>query len=934
MRLNSLLVGAAAAALAGAALAGPEVGEMVATGQRITPTAAPGASFEALDPELPGLPGYRAGQASAVALSPDARTLLVLTSGFNRWDGPEGKPQADASHEYVFVYDVSGARPVKRQVLQLGDTFLGLAWAPSGRRFYVSGGDQDAVLEFTAGPHGFESGRRFALGHKAGLGIGVKPEAAGLALSPDGRRLLVANLQNDSVSLIDLATGKVVEQDLRPGIIDPKQRGALGGTFPRAVAFTSDTRAWVGAERDRELTALDLVGGRLHVAARVRTRGQPTALLAAPGGRRLYAATDNTDAVLVLDPRSGAVLETIAPAAPKAMERGREALGGVNTNGLALSPDGATLLATNGGENAVAVIRLSSAARGAAVSRAKGDDDDDRPRRERSQVVGLIPTGWYPTAVAADARRLYIVNGKSRPGPNPGDCRGRSLTAAATDVCRPLNGYVWQLEKAGFLSLPVPGPAALGALTRQVAANDRFDSAGRDAAAEATLGEVRARIRHVIYVVKENRTYDQVLGDLGEGDGDPKLNLFPRSLAPNHHALAGQFVDLDRFFDSGESSNTGWQWSTAARTTDFTEREAPVNYGGRGLQYDQEGTNRNVNVTIGGPAARLAANPGTPADPDVLAGPVDVAAPDGPGGAAGRGYLWDAAMKAGLSVRNYGFFGDLARYELNDPNRVPLERDPHAKGLRVYFPTNAALGPVSDPYFRSFDQSFPDYWRVQEWKREFDGYQASGELPRLTLLRLNHDHFGRFGQGIDGVDTVETEFADDDYSLGLIAETVAKSRFAKDTLIFVVEDDAQDGADHVDAHRSLALVIGPYVRRGAVVSHPYTTVNLLRTIEDVLGLAPMGLNDALAEPMAEAFDLKQADWSYTAQVPAILRTTALPLPAATAQAAHHGCKVTTRSAGWWAAAMKGQDFDREDHLNTARFNRALWKGMKGDRLGC
>jgi hypothetical protein len=402
-------------------------------------------------------------------------------------------------------------------------------------------------------------------------------------------------------------------------------------------------------------------------------------------------------------------------------------------------------------------------------------------------------------------------------------------------------------------------------------------------------------------------------------------------MTPNQHALARQFVTLDHLFASGESSNTGWNWTTAGRTTDFTEHEAPVNYAKRGLQYDQEGPNRNVNVGIANHAARKAANALTPDDDDVLAGGADVAAPDGPDGEEGQGYLWDAAIRKGLSLRNYGFFGDLVRYDEQAPNRIPLERDPYAKHLQVFFSAKAALAKVTDPYFRGFDQAFPDYWRVQEWKREFRGYATKGTLPNLTLLRLPHDHTGAFGKGLDKVDTVEAEQADNDYAVGLVVQEVAQSPFAKDTLVFVIEDDAQDGPDHVSSRRTLAQVAGPYVRQHAVVSRPYTTVNFLRTIEDVLGLQPMSMNDSLARPMTELFDLKQAAWSYTAQVPAVLRTTALPLPARTAAAEVEdaGLCHAPRSAAYWAKAMAGLNFAVEDHLDTARYNQALWTGMTG-----
>jgi hypothetical protein len=291
-------------------------------------------------------------------------------------------------------------------------------------------------------------------------------------------------------------------------------------------------------------------------------------------------------------------------------------------------------------------------------------------------------------------------------------------------------------------------------------------------------------------------------------------------------------------------------------------------------------------------------------------------------------------MRAGASVRNYGFFGDLGRYEgkTADKAPIPVERDPWAKRTQAFYPANAELARVTDVYFRGFDQGFPDFWRVQEWKREFEGFSVSGRLPALTLLRLPHDHTGGFDRAIDGVNTVETEVADNDYAVGLVLDTVAHSRYATDTLVFVIEDDAQDGPDHVSARRTAGFVAGPYVRQHAVVSTRYTTVSMIRTIEDVLGLSPNNLNDGLARPMTEVFDLKQLDWTFTAQPAGILRGTKLPLPgrAASEITIAQLCHAP-RSAAYWTRAMAGQDFEAEDRLDTARYNRALWTGMTGKR---
>jgi YVTN family beta-propeller protein len=909
------------------------------TGVRITPEAAEGALFQPLQPNLPSYPEVLAGQAVTTAVSPDGTTLLILTSGFNRTNAPDGRLVPEASTEYVFVYDITGQTPAKRQVLQVSNAFNGLAWHPQGQQFYVSGGVDDTVYVFERRDGVWQAaGTPIALGHPAGHGLEVKPMVAGLAVNASGTRLLVANFANDSVSVIDLAQRVVVaEVDLRPGKVDPAQHGVAGGEYPFWIAIRDDTKAYVSSQRDREVVVLDLRPPVPSVQGRITVGSQPNKLLLNRAQTRLYVANGNSDTVSVIDTNTDRVLEEINTTAPAALFANPQGLKGSNPNSLALSPDERTLYVTNGGSNAVVVIRLrhenARPPTGAAQSPAPAEAEE-----AQSHVLGLLPTGWYPNSVSLsqDGAWLYIVNGKSTAGPNPGACRDTLATSAdALAACRGRNLYIWQLTRAGFLSLPVPTAASLARLSWQVADNNNFPAARQHREGEVMMAFLRRTIKHVMYIVKENRSYDQVLGDLDVGNGDPSLVLFPEPITPNHHALARRFVTLDHFFDSGEVSGDGWNWSTAARTTDFTEKTVPVLYAGRGLTYDFEGTNRNINVGLATLAERQAANPSTPSDPDLLPGTADVAAPDGPQGEAGTGYLWDAALRQGLTVRNYGFFGDLSRYAPKHPAFIPIVRQPFASGQVQFFATKAALQPISDPYFRSYDQKNADFWLFKEWEREFDAYVQHNNLPVLQLVRLPHDHFGSFADAIDGVNTPDSQMADNDYAVGLLVEKVSKSPYKDDTLICIIEDDAQNGADHVDAHRSLAYIVGPYVKQGTVVSTPYTTVHMLRTIEAVLGLEPMGLTDGLTAPMTDVFEQTLRPWTYTAIVPEVLRTTQLPLPP---KRADNSLPATDRvlafsqprgNATSWEEAMAGQDFTVEDDLEEERFNRALWSGLRG-----
>ncbi len=880
-------------------------GTPVPTGFFITPAAAPGAVFEPLNPGLPDLPDFTADHAVAAVPSPDGTTLLVLTAGYNQNNDRNGSRVEAWSREYVFVYDVTGVRPVKRQVLKLPNAFAGLAWRPDGREFYASGGVDDTVVVFRRDDTGFaQAGKPVRLGHRRGLGRNAPPMTGGIGVTADGRRLVVANFQNDSVTLVDTESRRILaELDLRPGRNDPKQRGVPGGEFPLAVAVLKSELAFVASVRDREVVVVALAGDVPRVAGRIALAGQPTALALAADGQRLFVAEDNSDRLTVIDVATRAVLGSVVldvPGGPSP-RFGRGSI----PNGLALAPGGATVYVTCAGLNALAVADVSE------------------PRRLR--VRGFVPTGHYPTAVAVSGggKRLHVVNAKSPAGPAPGACFALpSGTPVPTIPCSANNQYVWQLKKAGFLTLPVPADDVLATLTAQVAANANL-AARRTEAAENTLQFLRAKIRHVIYVVKENRTYDQVFGDIAGANGEPKLCILPEPLSPNHHRIAKGFVLFDNFLVSGETSNMGWNWATAAFASDYAERTGVVNYAGRGMQYDHDGYTRDVPVALDFEARRKH-DRDYPDDRDLLPGPADVAAPDGPGGEPGAGYIWDAALRAKLTLRNYGFFTH---------NVGKAVRDAFARKKVQAEATKAALVPYTDPYFRSFDQEYADFWRLAEWEREFDGYVKQGALPQLELVWINHDHFGNFATAADGVDTVETQMADNDYALGRMLERLARSPFRDDTLVFVTEDDAQSGPDHVDAQRSLALIAGPYVRHGAVVSKRFTTVSLVRTILAILGVRPLGLFDGAADPMVEAFDPAQKEWTYTAIVPEVLRTTKLPLPAKTAENSladtpeRRAFAVPRHDAAWWAAATAGQDFDEVDDLDETAFARTLMEGL-------
>jgi YVTN family beta-propeller protein len=881
-----------------------------------------------LIPFLTDNPGWLAGQAVSTVVSPDRTTLLVLTSGYNLVNytsgSSAGATEPQDSSEYVFVYDISGGLPIQRQVIHVPNTYQGIVFDPGGKAFYVSGGVDDDVHIYAAGPTGLwgeQSGSPVALGHLArasppvglgGVGLAVQPEAAGIAITSDGSKLVVTNYYNDSITLLTKsATGWTVssELDLRPGKINLANSGTPGGEYPVWVSIVGTSTAYVSSVRDREIDVINITGTPA-VTTRIKVKGQPGKMVLNAAQTTLFAAEDESDSVAIVNTATNTLTQEIGVTAPAGILTGALAqLTGNNTNSVALTPDEKHLYVTNANMNDVAVVDLTAL-------------------NAASPVVGLIPTGWYPNSVSfsANGQYAYVANGKSPTGPNRNNCKGGLVYNLPG--CGAANQYDLQLIKAGLQTFATPTTQAqLTAMTEQVVANDNLQRT-ESATDTAMMSFLHQHIQHVIYIIKENRTYDQILGDLGVGNGDPNLTEGGWMTTPNQHYLAYNFVTLDNFYCTSEVSMDGWPWSTSAKSPDIVEKMTSVNYAGRGLANESEGTNRNINVAYPTLLQRLQADPLNPQDPDLLPGTTDTDAPDGPNNQVNTGYIWDQALRAGLTVRNYGFFIDLARYQvLPQPYEslvgIPPDTNPFARSEQVAFSTSASLRPYTDIYFRGFDNIFPDYYRYTEWSRDVD---ANG-LPQLTLLRLMHDHTGNFAQAINGVNTPELQFADNDYAVGLVVQKIASSsQYAGNTLIFVIEDDAQDGGDHVDAHRSIAFVVGPYVKQNAVVSTSYNTVSMVRTMEDILGLSPLNLNDAVALPMTDVFSTTQTTWSFTATPSLYLYNTTLPLPA---QAADLKIPQTTHNAGYWAAATRGLDFSSEDRVNGQDYNRILWKGLMG-----
>jgi YVTN family beta-propeller protein len=736
----------------------------------------------------------------AFALSPDGSDLIVTNNGYD-------KPTLTVVDTRTF--DVRSTVPVE-------EAWLGLAWHPDGRRVYSTGGNQIDEYAYARG----------TLTRLRVIALPKSPTAlgGGLVVTPDGRRVLVV---------------RALEQQLLDVALD-------SGRVTRTIALPAEAYTCL-LSRDGKRLFVSLWGGArvlLFDAASLEKVGEvgvgehPNAMALSPSGDRLFVACANTNAVWVVDTASMKATEQIGvamfPHAPA----------GTTPNSVAVSPDGRTLLVANADNNTVAVIDVSEAG--------------------RSHVSGFIPTGWYPTAARfdRDGRQVYVLSGKGLSSlPNP---RGPNALTGRKGQ------YIAGLLKGALSVLPFPQGETLARMTATAIRLSPYSDAVRLAPAGAPVGspipgEVGrpSPIKYVFYIIRENRTYDQVFGDLAQGDGDPSLCVFGAGITPNAHALAREFTLFDNFFVNAEVSYDGHAFSTGAYATDVVEKIWPANYANRGGAYLSEGggTMRNAYGNVAAPA---------------------------------EGYIWDACHRAGISVRSYGEFvlhGDDFRDKTS-----PLEAT--VPGL---------VGAIS-PTFAPFDMDISDQARTDAWLQEFKAFEATGGLPRLTVMRLPRDHTA--GTRVGSV-TPRSMVADNDLALGRIVDAISHSRYWKESAIFVLEDDAQNGPDHVDAHRSVLLVASPFVRRGAVDHTLYTTTGVLRTIELVLGLPPMTQYDAGATPLYNAFMAQPDTRPY-----AVL-------------AARYPLDERNEPGAPGAAESAAMDFRGPDRAPDLLLNEVIWKSVKG-----
>jgi YVTN family beta-propeller protein len=676
-------------------------------------------------------------------------------------------------------------------------------------------------------------------------------DPCGFALSTDGTKAYVCLSIKNTLAVVNLADGTVSRQipvGIAPWNVVISLDGNTayvsdwGGRFPSGGDLTA-TSAGTAVVVDSRGVAASGVVSFVNLTtglemAQVPTGLHPSDLALSHDGNTLFVANVNSDTITMIDTRSKMIRETILIRPDAMLPFGSE------PDALALSSNGTTLFAACAGNNAVAVVQLPNA------------------RHTNSVVQGFFPTDWYPGAMALDGPFVYVANVKGL-GSRDSQPAAASYQGSA---------YLGTVNR-----IPIPTGEALGNYTAQVIENGRIrqiKQAGQPASVAQVPVPVPARVgepsvfKHVLYILKENKTYDQVFGDLPRGDGKAELCIYPQSVTPNHHALALEYVLLDNYYCNGVNSADGHSWSTEGNTTDHLEKS----FGGFVRSY-----------TFG----------------------------DDPLTYSATGFIWNNVLQHGLSFRNYGEF---------DYASVPSG----ASWLKIYadftngthsiaFAQNigvASLRPYSSMNVPGWNLEIPDVVRAYGFIKELKAAQATGNWPTFNFLYLPNDHTG-------GTPPARAQVADNDLALGRVVEAVTKSAYGSNTVIFVIEDDPQSGYDHVDGHRSLCLVVSPYTKRAQTVSTFYNQAGVLHTMEQIMGLPPMNQQDAMAPLMFECFSNSPDFTPYTALPNKI-------------DLVSGGTARLSFKARYYARKVKKMDFTKPDQIDENAYNRFIWHSIKGN----
>ncbi len=698
--------------------------------------------------------------------------------------------------------------------LELPCGWLGIDFSDDEKYLYVSGGNQNAVFRYAV------SNKKLRLLDTLAVGLPYKEKIslAGLCVDDSRGLLYVVSKESNSLYALDTRTRKVVFTE------------NLGSEAYTCRLTPDKSKLLITLWGSGKLAIWNCNTRKIEQT--VAVGDNPNDFTIRRDGRYAFVANADDNSVSIVDLNTGKSVETLVaalfPDAPT----------GSTTNGVALSHDEKTLFIANADNNCLAVFDVSNP--GQSVSK------------------GFIPVGWYPTCVRTAGKTIFVANGKgfsSFPNPNGPDPTSLEQRVAYqksdTTTLRKIQ-YIGNLMKGTMSYFPEPAENQFATYSKQVYQNSPYTKE-REKLAEGEPDNPVPRqigapspIKYVFYIIKENRTYDQVLGDMPEGRGDSSLCLFPEKITPNQHALAREFVLLDNFYVAAEVSADGHNWSTAAYANDFVEKTWIQSYGRRGGEYVYEGQAK-------------------------------IAHPKG-------GFIWDHCARAGVSFRTYGEFAD------NFSANIPV--------LEGHF----------CPYYTGWNTDVRDTARFYQWRRDFDSLVTANSLPRLNTLRFINDHT----EGLrKGKPTPYAQVADNDLAVGLFVDYLSKSAVWHESVVFILEDDAQNGADHIDAHRSIAFIAGPHVKRGFVDHTLYTTNSMLRTMELILGIPPMSQHDAAATPMWRCFTKKANPAPFHYRIP--------------------DADLDSRNVRVDNLARQFDDFDfaKEDNVPDLQFNQLLWKAIKG-----